>query len=79
MEEAIINALIAAGTMKGIRDNIFYALPHNLLIDVLKKYKRINTKKVIARLLIIRDKHQPFIITTHIYKYFDRYYFRMPA
>jgi len=41
VEEAIINAMIAAETMEGINGNKVYALPHDLLIDVLKKYKRI--------------------------------------
>ena len=40
-EEAIVNALIAAKTMSGINGNTVYALPHDRLIDVLKKYKRI--------------------------------------
>ncbi len=41
VEEAIINAMVAAETMEGINGNKAYALPHDLLIDVLKKYKRI--------------------------------------
>ncbi|SDB50214.1 L-aminopeptidase/D-esterase [Flavobacteriaceae bacterium MAR_2010_188] len=41
VEEAIVNALVAAETMEGINGNKSYALPHNLLIDVLKKYNRI--------------------------------------
>lgn len=41
VEEAIINALVAAETMEGINGNKSYALPHTLLIDVLKKYNRI--------------------------------------
>ncbi len=40
VEEAIINAMIAAETMEGINGNKAYALPHDLLIDLLKKYKR---------------------------------------
>jgi D-aminopeptidase len=40
-EEAIINALIAAKTMHGINDNTFYALPHERLREVLKKYNRL--------------------------------------
>src|ERR1700737_4636749 len=39
-EEAIINALIAAKTMRGINNNTFYALPHERLREVLKKYNR---------------------------------------
>jgi D-aminopeptidase len=41
VEEAIINAMIAAETMEGINGNKAYALPHDLLIDVLKKYNRV--------------------------------------
>tara|TARA_B100000780_G_C21094575_1_gene441336 strand:- start:119 stop:1288 length:1170 start_codon:yes stop_codon:yes gene_type:complete len=41
VEEAIINAMVAAETMEGINGNKVYALPHDLLIDVLKKYNRI--------------------------------------
>jgi L-aminopeptidase/D-esterase-like protein len=41
VEESIINALVAAETMEGINGNKAYALPHDLLIDVLKKYNRI--------------------------------------
>jgi D-aminopeptidase len=43
-EEAIINALIAAKTMRGINDNTFYALPHERLREVLKKYNRLLEK-----------------------------------
>lgn len=42
VEEAIINAMIAAETMEGINGNKSYAIPHGLLIDVLKKYNRLN-------------------------------------
>lgn len=41
VEEAIVNAMIAAETMEGINGNTVYALPHDLLIDVMKKYNRI--------------------------------------
>lgn len=41
VEEAIINALVAAETMEGINGNKSYALPHDLLIKTLKKYKRV--------------------------------------
>lgn len=41
VEEAIINAMIAAETMEGINGNKSYALPHSLLVDVLKKYNRL--------------------------------------
>jgi len=40
-EEAIINAMVAAETMEGINGNKAYALPHKLVMDVLKKYNRI--------------------------------------
>ncbi|MFD2202696.1 P1 family peptidase [Shivajiella indica] len=42
VEEAIINAMIAAETMEGINGNKSYALPHDLVIDLLKKYNRLN-------------------------------------
>ena len=42
VEEAIINAMIAAETMEGINGNKAYALPHDLLVETLKKYNRIN-------------------------------------
>lgn len=42
VEEAIINAMIAAETMEGINGNKSYALPHELLKKVLKKYNRLN-------------------------------------
>jgi D-aminopeptidase len=41
VEEAIINAMVAAETMQGINGNKAYALPHQLVIDLLKKYNRI--------------------------------------
>jgi D-aminopeptidase len=41
VEEAIINAMVAAETMEGINGNKAYALPHDLLVDILKKYKKI--------------------------------------
>ncbi len=40
-EEAIINALVAGRTMKGINDNTVPGLPHEAVIKILKKYKRI--------------------------------------
>jgi D-aminopeptidase len=40
-EEAIVNALIAARTMKGINNNTYYALPHERLREVLRKYNRL--------------------------------------
>lgn len=41
VEEAIINAMVAADTMKGVNDNTAYALPHDKVIELLKKYRRI--------------------------------------
>ena len=41
VEESIINAMIAAETMEGINNNKVYALPHDTLIEVLKKYNRL--------------------------------------
>ena len=41
VEEAIINAMVAAETMEGVNGNKAYALPHQAVIDVLKKYNRI--------------------------------------
>lgn len=41
VEEAIINAMVAAETMEGINGNKAYALPHDLLKEVLKKYNRL--------------------------------------
>jgi L-aminopeptidase/D-esterase-like protein len=40
-EEAIINAMVAAETMEGINGNKSYALPHKLVMAVLKKYNRV--------------------------------------
>ena len=40
-EEAIINALVAAETMRGINGNTVYALPHDRLQAVLKQYNRL--------------------------------------
>jgi L-aminopeptidase/D-esterase-like protein len=44
-EEAILNAMIAAETMKGLNGNTVYALPHNRLKEVLKRYNRLQEKK----------------------------------
>lgn len=40
-EEAIINAMIAAETMTGINGNTVYAIPHERLKEVLRKYNRL--------------------------------------
>jgi L-aminopeptidase/D-esterase-like protein len=41
-EEAIVNAMIAAETMSGADGNTVYALPHDRLRDILKKYNRLH-------------------------------------
>lgn len=40
-EESIVNAMIAAETMEGINGNKVYAIPHDRLIAVMKKYNRL--------------------------------------
>ena len=40
-EEAIVNALVAAETMKGLDGNTAFALPHERLRDALRKYGRL--------------------------------------
>jgi len=40
-EEAVINALVAAETMTGLNGSTVYALPHEGLRDVLRKYNRL--------------------------------------
>lgn len=40
-EEAIVNAMIAAETMEGINGNKVYALPHDRLVEAMRKYGRI--------------------------------------
>jgi D-aminopeptidase len=44
-EEAIINAMVAAETTTGYQGNTIYALPHDRLKEVLKKYNRLNPEK----------------------------------
>jgi D-aminopeptidase len=41
-EEAVINAMVAAETMKGINDFEVIALPHDKLREALKKYNRLS-------------------------------------
>jgi D-aminopeptidase len=43
-EEAIINALVAGRTMKGINDNTVPGLPHEAVIKILNKYNRFVNK-----------------------------------
>jgi D-aminopeptidase len=40
-EEAIVNAMVAAKTMKGINDHEVIGLPHDRLREILKKYNRL--------------------------------------
>ena len=40
-EESIVNAMIAAETMEGINGNKVYAIPHDRLVAILKKYGRV--------------------------------------
>lgn len=40
VEEAIINAMIAAETMEGHNGNMMYQLPHHTIINILEKYNR---------------------------------------
>jgi D-aminopeptidase len=41
-EEAVVNALVAAKTMKGINDREVVGLPHDKLLEALKKYNRLD-------------------------------------
>jgi L-aminopeptidase/D-esterase-like protein len=40
-EEAVVNAMVAAETMKGVNDRTVVALPHDRLREVLRKYNRL--------------------------------------
>ena len=40
-EEAIINALIAAQTMTGANGSTVFAIPHDQVREILKKYGRL--------------------------------------
>jgi D-aminopeptidase len=44
-EEAILNAMVAAENMKGYNGNTVFALPHERLKAILKKYNRLSEKK----------------------------------
>jgi len=44
VEEAVVNALVAAETMTGINGHTVYALPHRRVQDVLEKYGRLLSK-----------------------------------
>lgn len=52
VEEAIINAMVAAETMEGINGNTSYRLPHEATIDVLKKYNRYQPKVIFENELL---------------------------
>jgi D-aminopeptidase len=39
-EESIINALVAAETMTGIDSKTVHALPHDRVLQIMKKYGR---------------------------------------
>lgn len=41
-EEAIVNALVAGEDMEGVNGNKVFAIPHVRLVDVMKKYHRLN-------------------------------------
>jgi len=41
VEEAIINAMVAADTMVGVNGNTTYALPHDKVMELLRKYGRV--------------------------------------
>lgn len=45
VEEAVVNAMIAAKDMKGVDDHFVRAIPHDALKSVLQKYNRFETKK----------------------------------
>ena len=40
-EEAVVNAMVAAETMTGVKGHVVQALPHDKLREVLKKYNRL--------------------------------------
>ena len=44
-EEAILNAMVAAETMKGLNGNTVFALPHDRLKETLRKYNRLEEMK----------------------------------
>ncbi len=47
VEEAIVNAMVAAETMEGINGNKSYRLPHKATIEILKKFNRHQAKQEI--------------------------------
>jgi L-aminopeptidase/D-esterase-like protein len=45
VEEAVVNAMIAAKDMSGVDNHFVRAIPHDALKSVLRKYNRLETKK----------------------------------
>ena len=43
VEEAVVNAMVAAKTMTGIDNRTVEALPHDRLRELLKKYNRLSS------------------------------------
>jgi L-aminopeptidase/D-esterase-like protein len=52
VEEAIINAMVAAETMEGINGNTSYRLPHDATVEILKRYNRYQPKVIIDDTLL---------------------------
>lgn len=42
VEEAVVNAMVAAETLEGINGNKAYAIPHEKLREIMRKYNRLN-------------------------------------
>ena len=41
VEEAIVNALVAAETMTGVHGNVIHALPHDPVREILRRHGRL--------------------------------------
>jgi hypothetical protein len=52
VEEAIINAMVAAETMEGINGNTSYRLPHEATVEVLKRYNRFQPMVILENELL---------------------------
>jgi D-aminopeptidase len=52
VEEAIINAMVAAETMEGINGNTSYRLPHEATVEVLKRYNRFQPMMILENELL---------------------------
>ncbi|MFH4969403.1 P1 family peptidase [Gaetbulibacter sp. M240] len=61
VEEAIINAMVAAETMEGINGNTFHRLPHEATVEILKRHNRFRSIEEIT----VEDK----IIEKYLGKY----------